>query len=51
MVNKIKHISNWAFKLVEVNNKIKCYTQKSVERKMEAMQDRIDFLMGQNARL
>ena len=40
-----------AIKLIEVKNKIKCYTKESVEKKMEAMQNRIDFLMGQNTRL
>ena len=43
--------NNWAIKLIEVNNKIKCYTAESVNRKIEAMQNRIDFLMGQNTRL
>ena len=45
--------AHFAVKLIEVNhdNKIKCYTKKSVDKKLEAMQNRIDFLQGQNTRL
>jgi hypothetical protein len=52
MKKKIEQQPNdWAIKLIEVNNKIKCYTKESVDRKIGKMQERIDFLMGQNQRL
>jgi len=40
-----------AMKLIKVKNNIKCYSKESVEKKLEAMQDSIDFLRGQNQRL
>ena len=38
-------------KLIKVKNNVECYSKESVERKLEAMQDTMDFLRGQNQRL
>lgn len=48
----VKGLSNYgAMKLIKIENKIPCYTKESVERKIEAMQDRLDYLSGQCERL
>ena len=40
-----------AMRLIQVKHIKKCYTKESVMKKINALQNKIDFLSGQNQRL